>query len=689
MNSGHFFLELKRRNVYKVAVAYAVIAWLLVQAGSILFPTFEAPPWVMKVFVAVIAAAFPFSLIMSWAFELTPEGARRIPKRSRREQTPGWSGAKFAVVSTSLALLSLGFFIFPFLKSNSVATKGPGPAPALPVSPKSLAVLPFQNMSEEKENAYFADGVQEEILTALARVADLKVISRTSVMQFRELEKRNLRQIAQQLGVAHVLEGSVQRAANRVRVTAQLIDTRSDTHVWAERYDGELADVFGIQTEIAQKIAQQLEAALSSKEKATIKTAPTTDIVAYDLYLRAKEIWLRGAPRRAAQTEEQVQLLDQAVARDPAFVSAFCLLARAHLNSYWFYHDRSAARLDLAKKALDAAARLRPEAGEVHLTRAVFHYWGNRDLAPALAEIAVARRLLPNDADVLFFQGAILRRAGRWAESTQHLEEAAILDPRNANLFLQLALWNYVAQKRYADAARMLDETLAWQPGDLLLELARARVDLLGRADPRRLQSVVTGDSAKSSPDIELLACARLQLALAQREYHSAREVLTAYPLSDLREAEFIMPREFYDGVVERGLGNSEGARTAFLRARERKARDVSLHAGDAKMLIVLGEIDAQLGHKSDAIRAGERALALLPPINDATDGPMIMTRLAGIYARVGEVDRALDLLRQSARMPGGAHYGSLQLEEVWDPLRGDPRFDEITASLAPDSSSR
>jgi TolB-like protein/Flp pilus assembly protein TadD len=685
MSKPSFLCELKRRNVYRVAAAYAIVGWLVMQIAATVVPALHLPGALTSAVVLLIALGFPMALLLAWAFELTPGGIKRTPSVAPSKSRKGRFGVKLIGTGATLGIVAAAWFALEFWRSPepSVRKEEGGLIPE-----KSIAVLPFVNLSANQENAYFADGVQEEILTTLAKVADLKVISRTSVMVFRDVEKRNLRQIAQQLGVAHVLEGSVQRAADRVRVTAQLIDVRSDSHLWAERYDGELADVFGFQTEIAQKIAGQLKAALSPEEQEAVKARPTTDIVAYDLYLRAKEAGRIAFVNRVALIEDQVRLLDEAVARDPGFVLAHCLLARAHLAAFWFYHDRTATRLQAAKQALEAAERLQPDAGEVRLARAIFQYWGSRNYAPAIAELTVARRALPNDADVLFFMGAIERRQGRWEESTRHFEAATIVDPRNARIAFQLGLWNYLPLKRYADAARVLDRVLAWQPDDFLFGYARARLDLYREADLRRMEQLVVGEAATKSPDAELVARARCELALAQRDYLAAQAVLDAYALADFREAEFIIPREFYSGLIARGLGDPARAESAFLAARARAATTVAKRFGDGKALIVLAEIDAYLGRKEEAISEGEQALALLPVARDAIDGPVILTRLAGIYAQTGESVRALDLLEQAADLPNGPSYGELRLDEVWDPLRPDPRFQQIVASVAPISSA-
>jgi TolB-like protein/class 3 adenylate cyclase/Flp pilus assembly protein TadD len=553
----------------------------------------------------------------------------------------------------------------------------------LSVPEKSIAVLPFENLSEEKANAYFTDGVQDEILTTLAKVADLKVISRTSVMQFRDTAKRNLPEIAQALKVSHVLEGSVQRSANRVRVSAQLIDARTDTHLWAERYDRDLADVFAIQSEIAQKIVDQLQAVLTQNEQAALQAKPTNNLAAYDDYLRATEIDRLGGLASWEQRDQEVTLLEGAVARDPTFVPALCLLARTHLALYFYNRDHTDARLARAKKALDDAASLQPEAGEVYLTRAIFYYWGKRDYARALAELGNARRTLPNDADVPSFAGAIERRQGRWAESTRHFEEAVTKDPRNPGALVELASNNYVALRRYEDAARTLDSVLIWKPNDFDFEQERAFVDWAGRADLRRIERLLSGDTAKTA-DPDLLASTRIYLAFAQRDYRAAGEALSAYRQADLNWSGYVAPREWFEGVIARGLGDAQKAQRAFMTARERAAAAVANRPEDAKALIILAEIDAALGHKDDAVGEGEQAVTLLPVERDAMDGMLILLRLAGIYAQVSETARALDLLEYAAQTPCGVHYGDLKLREVWDPLRRDPRFEKIVASLAP-----
>jgi TolB-like protein/Tfp pilus assembly protein PilF len=671
-----FFAELKRRNVYKVAVAYAVVGWLLVQVATQVFPFFEIPNWAVRLVVLLIIVGFPISLVIAWAFEMTPEGIKRTEvadaahKHSRGKT---W----IYVVIIGAAISAALFFVGRYTAGNNAsATRAELPT-------KSIAVLPFENLSDDKSNAYFTDGVQDEILTDLARIADLKVISRTSVMQYKETANRNLPEIAQALKVAHVLEGSVQRSANKVRVNAQLIDARTDTHLWAQHFDGDLSDVFAIQSEIAQKIADQLQAVLTPKEKAAIEAKPTSDLTAYDLYLGATQLE-RGTRSLSRPTlREQVRLLEEATARDPNFLAAFCALARTHLSIYWFNYEDSEASLGEAKKAIDAAERLNADAGEVHLAKAVFYYRGSRDYERALSELRSARRSLPNDSFALELTGLIERRQGHLEQAMRDMEDALKLDPQNASFLNELAL-GYEGAKRYSDATRVFEEALRWNPNDFVFAVSRAALERNSSANVRPFEVVLTSEIAKKA-DPDNVARYRMIVALDQRDYASAEKALTDYKLAYftlLHVAGFNLPREYYQGLIERGLGEDDKAQKAFLAARERAAIDLAKRADNPQRLVVLGLIDAQLGRNEDAAGEGERTAELLPVTKDALDGPEILTLLAEIYAQTGQTDHALDLLERVAPMNFGPQYGDLKLNAMWDPLRHNPRFDAVVESV-------
>jgi TolB-like protein/class 3 adenylate cyclase/Flp pilus assembly protein TadD len=605
------------------------------------------------------------------AKETQPPASPSPPKRTRLN----WPLISAAIL---LAAAVIGVLAWRFKGSST------GPVSALPE--KSIAILPFENLSGDRDNAFFADGVQDEILTDLAKIADLKVISRTSVMQYKSGFARNLREIGQALGVAHLLEGSVQRASGKVRVNAQLIDARTDAHLWAQTYDRDLADVFAIQTEIAKTIADQLQAKLSPKEQAVVEAKPTNDMAAYDLYLRASEIDRNRASSigsgGAEGAKTEVQLLSQAVARDPVFVPALCKLANTHLYLHWL-NEHSEPHVDLAKNAIDAAARLQPDAGEVHLARAILYYRGSLDYQPALAELSLAQRGLPNDTSIPFLVAMIKRRQGKWDESIRENEQAVTLDPRNVPFVSELATTLFVV-RRYEEAARTLDGASAWKPNDFTIEFLHAVVDMAWKGDLTRWRGVVNGSARAGDPNDVISA--RLALALMERNYGAAEEALATPGRAEFDDNGMFMPREWVEGIIARDLGDKTKANAAFLAARDRAAAAVAQRPDDARALIVLGQIDAALGRKDDAIREGEHATQLLPVSKDAVNGGLLVDRLARIYAQVADVNRALDSLKSSIKVPNGPNYGSLKLEQDWDPLRGDPRFDKILASLAPKS---
>jgi TolB-like protein/Tfp pilus assembly protein PilF len=563
------------------------------------------------------------------------------------------------------------------------------PHSASAILDKSIAVLPFENLSEEKANAYFTDGVQDEILTHLSKIADLKVISRTSVMQYKSGVARNLRKIGEDLGVAHVVEGSVQRAGNKVRVNAQLIDARNDRHEWAENYDRPIDDVFTIQSEIAKAIADQLQAKLSPTEKKAIELAPTNDIVAFDLYTRAKDLLLTANLTPADKTDflRAIELFDQAVARDPMFFAAYCQLSRAHDLFYSVGFDHTPARLALAEAAVEAAARLRPEAGETHLARAQNLYQGHRDYDGALAELELARQTLPNDARIYQLMGFIQRRQkGRYEEATRTLERAIDLDPRNVLTLSQIAAYNYRRLRRYADAKSAFDRLLDIRPDDNNARLSRAMVDLDSKADTRPMHQTIDSIRATNPGALLGIADTWLLCALAERDADAARNALIAAgekPISPSNE-NVLFNRQCMEGVIARMTQEDAAARSAFAAARAEQEKIVQAQPSYGPAVCVLGLIDAGLGRKEEALREGRRAIELLPVEKDLPEGMDMIKYLAMIAAWAGDKDFACEQLTIAISGPSSLSYGELKLLPFWDPLRGDPRFEKIVASLAP-----
>jgi TolB-like protein/Tfp pilus assembly protein PilF len=581
------------------------------------------------------------------------------------------------------ALLIVGVAAFLFSRNKR-------PRALVIVPEKSIAVLPFENRSGDLENAFFTDGVQDEILTDLARIADLKVISRTSVMQYKNAGQRNLRQIASDLGVANVLEGSVQRSGKRVRVNAQLIDARTDSHLWGQTYDRDLADVFAIQSEIAKAIADQLQARLSPNEKSEIEQPPTTDVTAFDFYSHAKNLFLSasGSSTGKADLLQAADLLNQAVARDPGFFEAYCLLAFTHVSLYFLDFDHTPPRLAAAQAAVQSAARLRPDAGETHLARARNLYWGYNDYDGALTELEIARRRLPSDNWVFSLKGYIERRQGRWEDSLRDLERAVALDPRNIQTLQQTAR-SYSLLHRYAESKALLAHVLSFEPNDAVTKVLHAWVELDANANPQPVREVIDSIRRTNPAAITNVANNWLICSLAERNVAAAEQALAACgenPILLGTNENVIFPRAFVEGVIARLKHDEENARAGFAAARVEQEKVVQARPKFGPALAVLGLIDACFGRKEDAMREGREALELARAEKDVVLGPITAKYLAMIAAQVGDADLACNQLAILVREPSNVTYGQLKMIPFWDPIRDDPRFNEILASVAPKS---
>jgi TolB-like protein/Tfp pilus assembly protein PilF len=572
--------------------------------------------------------------------------------------------------------------IGPGTQVGPAAAGSPEPAT---IPEKSIAVLPFENLSRDPDNAFFTDGVQDEILADLAKIADLKVISRTSVMLYKSGNPRNLREIGQQLGVAHVLEGSVQRAGNRVRVMAQLVDARTDAHLWAQIYDRDLADVFAIQSEIAKTIADQLQARLSPAEKAAIEQRPTADLAAFDLYVRATAL-IDAVPGGSWTAKEKllqaVNFLDQAIDHDPAFLLAYCKLAGAHDFVYLLGLDHTPGRLTLADTAVKNALRLGPDSGDAHLASAQ-HLYSNLDYDGARAEIGVAHRTLPNNPRIFELSGYIDRRQGRWEESTRNFERSLDLDPRNVPT-LQNVARNYISLRDYAKADAAFDRVLAFKPNDTDARLWRAIVDMDWKADTRSWHALVETILKDNPGSAESIAPYWLYLAFCEHDSVAAARALAVFGNKTPGADAVVFSRAYFEGLLARMKGDVAAAHAAFTEARAAQEQIVQAQPDYGPALCVLGLIDAGLGRKEDALREGRRAIELLPVTKDFINGARMIEFFAVIAAWVGEKDLACEQLAIATRLPSTLSYGQLKLHPNWDPLRGDPRFEKIVASLAP-----
>ena len=605
-------------------------------------------------------------------------GNPRVPRRfqilkKHRART------RWAAIAAALLLLVGVIAASVFVSKKSAISISTAPE-------KSIAVLPFENLSEDKSNAFFADGVQDEILTDLAKVADLKVISRTSVMQYRDKAARNLREIAQQLGVAHVLEGTVQRVADKVRVNTQLINARTDAHEWAENYDRPIKDVFAIQSEIAKTIAEQLRARLSPSEKAEMAKPSTNDPVAYDLYLRARQLDdLSNDPDAKGSLLQGISLLEEAVRRDPKFLRAYCLMSETHLDLYWGGSDHTDQRRELARVALQKAEEIQPDAGEVHWMKGIYAYHGFRDYDRALAELEMAKQRLPNEARIYVNIGAVDRRTARWSETKENFKRAIELDPRNFVVLMEAGSV-FSAMRQFPEGRRLHEQCLTILPNDPFAHTLIGFSYFAETGDTaawrKQLEPVAQqGPEAARGIAFPLLLC-----SWAERNRDAAEKAVALIPPEGVANSfdEALVPREYCVGRTAWLFGDKQLAQTALTAARAIFQRVTVEQPDYPQAWSYLGLTDAMLGRCSEAIQEGKRACEILPVAKDSWIGPTLMNYLAMIYAWCGDKDAAFKQLESSVKDPVGVTYGELKQSPDWDSLRGDPRFEKLVGALAP-----
>jgi TolB-like protein/Flp pilus assembly protein TadD len=655
-----FFDEVKRRKVYRVAAAYMIAAAGAIQLASAAFPAWELPNWMLRLVIVLFLLGFPIALMLAWAYDITPQGVRATPTIA----VPGSHRRRniIMLVATGVVIsAAAGFFLLPRVSAHKCD--------------KSIAVLPFENLSDDKENAHFADGVQDDVLTNLSKVGDLKVISRTSVMPYRG-KASNVREIGKTLGVGAILEGSVRRIGNRVRVNVQLINADTDEHMWAEDYDRDLTDVFAIQTDLAQQIVRELQAKLSPAEKVQIERRPTENSEAYLAFMQGNEICHRP-DRFRSNTEKAEQLFEKATKLDPNFAAAFAALAWVHDWSYRDF-DPTPTRKEKARAAAVEALRLQPNLPEAHLAMGFYHYYCERDYQGALDEFAIARLSLPNSPEVYMAIGAIQRRQGKWKESTANLERAAALSPKDAWVLQNLAD-NYYANRNFEAAEKIFDRAIEAAPQSLGPRAEKAKLVVDWKGDLSVMEKELGQVPAGIDPD-GLVTFSRLQLLLFQRKFNDALTLLQQSPQNAFH---YDKPRELFEGAIYTFLNDKEKALSAFERARPIAEKALSESPDNASRHVTLGLILAGLGEKELAIAEGKRAVQLLPESQDAFDGPKTTVALAEIYALTGESDRALELLDRSLSTPNGVTVPVLRLDPIWDPLRSDPRFQALIERYA------
>src|SRR5438270_877754 len=657
---SNFFEELQRRKVYRVAAAYIIAAGFIIQIGSAVFPAWELPNWTLRLVVVLLLIGFPIALILAWAYDVTAQGIRATPAVS----VPGIHRRRNLILLIAIGVIvsaAAGFFLLPRAWGSKID--------------KSIAVLPFQNLSDEKENAYFADGMQDDILTNLSKIGDLKVISRTSVMSYRGEGMRNAREIGKTLGVGTLLEGSVRRIGNRVRVNVQLINANNDEHIWAEDYDRDLTDVFAIQTDLAQKIASTLQAKLSPNEKARIDRRPTENSDAYLLFIQAHDYANRIDMFHDTSLKAE-PLLEQAIKLDPNFAAAFAALS---MVESWAYHsfDPVPVRREKARSNAEEALRFQPDLPEAHLALGFSYYYGDRDYEHALAEFEIARRGLPNESQAYFAIGSIQRRQGKWTESNANLEKAAALDPKNINVLINLC-FSYIAQRKFETADRLLDRAIAESPQPFQPRALKGFMAVLWKGDLGAAEKVFSSTPPEADPN-GLMTWSHAWILTLERKLPEALQVLERFR-GEIMFTTTTAPasKALLAGLIHLLQGDKTKAQPDLEHARLISEKLIREAPEDSARHAQHGLILAALGQKQEAIAEGKRAVELLPESQDALDGPQATANLAQIYAWTGEFDEAFRLLDHLLAVPSNLTVPMLKLDPAWDPLRQDPRYQAL-----------
>lgn len=657
MNGG-FFEEVKRRKVYRVAAAYIIAAGGVIQLASAAFPAWELPNWALRLVIALLLLGFPIALILAWAYDVTPQGVRATPAPTRHRRR----NVIMLVATGVIISAAAGFFLLPRVSAHKVD--------------KSIAVLPFESLSDDKANAYFADGIQDDVLTNLSKIGDLKVISRTSVMPYRG-KASNVREIGKALGVGAILEGSVRRVGNRVRVNVQLINADTDEHIWAEDYDRELTDVFAIQTDLAQKIANELRAKLSPSEKAQMERKPTENGEAYLAFVQAHNLSM--AVEDFEKLKESEQLYQRAIDLDPNFALA---IARYSQLESWIVHtfDRTAQRREKARTLAERALQLQPDLPEAHLARGFSYYYGDNNYDAALKEFEIAQSGLPNESEVYLALGAIQRRQGKWTESTANLEKAASLNPKDIWALQNLA-FNYQMLRDFEKANKTIDRALALDPTAAGPLEVKSRLAILEKGDFGVAEKAF--EAVKSVPlsgELKLkITGSRIEVFFLERKYQEGLQQAESLP--DEQIAAFpggLWAKYYYIGFGRKALHDEAGAQAAFQKAKSAAQEEVRRSPDSEDAHIHLAKVLAYLGEKDAALAEAQRATELRPESKDAFGGPEITAAVAEVYATVGEKERAIEILEGLLSRPSAITVESLKTNPLWDPLRSDPSFQAL-----------
>ena len=662
-----FFEEVKRRKVYRVAVGYVIAAGAIIQLASASFPAWDLPNWALRVVIVLLLIGFPVALIFAWAFDITAQGIRVTPDAAA-PKTHRRRNVIMLVVTGVIISAAAGFFLLPRVAAHKVD--------------KSIAVLPFQNLSDEKENAYFADGIQDDILTNLSKIRELKVISRTSVMQYRG-NAPNIRDIGKALGVSTVLEGSVRRSGNRVRVNVQLIDAATDEHVWANDYDRDLTDVFAIQSDLAHEIANALQAKLSDTEKALIERKPTGNGEAYLAFVQAHD--LQNAFEDFGKLKQSEQLYARAVELDPKFALA---LARYSQLESWIFHiyEPTRERRQKARALAEQALQLQPDLPEAHLAMGFSYYYGDNNYDAAQKEFEIARRGLPNDSEVYSAIAAIQRRQGKWAESTANFEKAVSLNPKD-NLPLQNLATNYQNLRNFDAANKTVDRGLALDPTAFGLLEFKSKLAIFEKGDFSVAEKAFAAVKSMPMTNEQKLktASARADVFVLERKYQEALREAESLPddLLALIHPEALCYKYFLIGFARKALQDEAGARAAFLKTKDLLEAQLKESPDAEEMHVQLAKVLAHRGKKDSALSQARRATELRPESKDALGGAEIAAGVAEVHAIVGDNDRAIEILDGLLSRPSAVTVQGLKLNPIWDPLRNNPRFQALIDKYA------
>jgi TolB-like protein/Tfp pilus assembly protein PilF len=685
VNPTNFLTELKRRNVYRAAIAYGVVAWFLTQLTTQVFPLFEIPNSAMRFVVIALVVGFPIAMLLAWVYEFTPEGIVRTedlhPAQARSLQRATGRILDFIIIGALLLVITMLLVgRFPFYRETGES-----------ISQKSIAVLPFENLSEDKANAYFADGIQEEILTRLASIADLKVISRSSTQQYQS-KPRNLREIAKQLGVANILEGSVQKAADQVRVNVQLVNAQTDSHLWAETYDRKLTDIFGVESEIAKGIAESLQAKLTSREEQALAVKPTNNPEAYDAYLRGLALEARILASFSPELAENATgFYERAVQLDPNFATAWARLSRANAFLYFnrFRYDTASTRGDAAKRALESAQKLEPNSPETLLALGHYQFRVLHDYGLAETTFGRVRKFLPGSSEVPRALGRVTRDEGHWDESIAYYERALALDPHNVDLLVETA-WTYGMLRQFPAAVKLYDRALDITPNNP--GVMAAKVNIYQAQGNLREAARFLSEINQQTPSEYVLDTKITQLRL-ERNYGEAVRLLQARLAKSHFDSQFDKGRDQVKlAFAQRLAGDPAGAKVTAEQARTtleqlyRDQPDTAPRAGALSLAY------AALGEKDSALRLAERAITLLPSAKDRVSGPALEENLALIQTVFGEDSRAIPTLMELLQTPYLSWlYGPaaitpalLRLDPLWDPLRSEPAFQKLCEEKQP-----